>query len=67
MSGGKHAQAIRADMRQAQKVGITGTPQFVLAVPDPKDPGKAKGLIHIRGAQPFTRFKAEIDKALAQK
>ena len=67
MNSGKHTKGIRADMKQAQSVGITGTPQFVLAVTDPKDPNKAKGLVHIRGAQPFARFKSEIDQALAAK
>ena len=64
MESNKHAEAIRADMREASKVGITGTPGFVLAKTDPKDPTKVKGLTFIRGAQPFAKFKTEIDKQL---
>jgi len=65
MKSDKHAEAIRADMKEAQKAGFSGTPSFLLAITDPKDPKKVKGLIPIVGAQPFTRFKAEIEKALA--
>jgi len=64
MESSKHAPAIRADMKEAAKVGITGTPGFVLALTDLKDPTKVKGLSYIRGAQPFATFKAQIDQAL---
>ena len=64
MSSSKHASEIRAAMKEASKVGITGTPGFVLALSDPKDPKKAKGLTFLRGAQPFSSFKVQIDKAL---
>jgi protein-disulfide isomerase len=64
MSNDTHAEVIRADMKQAQKVGITGTPGFVLAKTDPNDPKKVKGLEYIRGAKPFASFKTEIEKAL---
>ena len=66
MSSGKHVKAIRADITQAQKVGITGTPGFVIAVTDPKDPKKVKGLTFLSGAKPFASFKSELDKALNQ-
>ena len=64
MTSGKHADDIRTSMKEAQKVGITGTPGFVLALSDPKDPKKAKGLSFLRGAQPFASFKTQIDNAL---
>jgi len=64
MKAGKHADAIRADMKEASKVGITGTPGFVIARTDPKDPKKVTGVTFIRGAQAFAKFKAEIDKLL---
>ncbi len=65
LNSGKHSKAIRAAMKEASKVGITGTPGFVLALTDSKDPNKAKGLTFLRGAQPFPRFKSEIDQALS--
>ena len=65
LASGKHADAVRADMAEARKAGATGTPSFVLAESDPADPTKVKGLTFIRGAQPFSAFKSEIDRALA--
>ena len=64
MSSGKYAQAVRADIAVAQKLGITGTPSFLLALSDPKDDQKVTGLSLLRGAQPFNNFKTELDKAL---
>ena len=64
MESSKHAAAIRADMKEASKVGITGTPGFVLARTDPKDPTKVTGISFLRGAQPFAAFKTAIDKEL---
>jgi len=64
METSKHAEAIRADMKEASKVGITGTPGFVLARTDPKDPTKVTGISFIRGAQPFATFKTAIDANL---
>jgi protein-disulfide isomerase len=65
MGAGTHAASIRAAMKEAQKVGIAGTPGFVIGQVDPKDPSKVKGLTFIRGAQPFPRFKEELDLALS--
>jgi len=65
MNGGKYANAVRADIAVAQKLGVTGTPSFLLALSDPKDSQKVTGLTLVRGAQPFGNFKTEIDKALA--
>jgi hypothetical protein len=44
---------------------LAGTPSFLLALSDPKDPQKVTGLSLLRGAQPFNNFKTELDKALA--
>ena len=65
MSSGKHENDIRSAMKEAAKVGITGTPGFVLALTDPKDAKKAKGLTFLRGAQPFATFKVQLDNALS--
>lgn len=65
MTSGRKAPEVRKDMAEAQKAGVTGTPAFLLAVPDPSDRTKVKGLTLMRGAQPYERFKAEIDQALA--
>jgi predicted DsbA family dithiol-disulfide isomerase len=65
MQTDKHAEAIRADVKEAQKGGITGTPSFMIAVSDPKDPTKVKGIVAMVGAKPYEAFKADLDKALA--
>ena len=65
MENGTHSDSIRAAMKEASKVGITGTPGFIIARTDPKDPNKVKGISFIRGAQKFPAFKAQIDQALS--
>src|SRR5688572_6298628 len=64
MTSGKHGDAVRRDMAVAQQAGANGTPAFVLAHTDPKEPGKVKGITFLRGAQAFNAFKAAIDGAL---
>lgn len=61
----RFAAAVRRDMAEAAKAGATATPSFVLAVTDARDASKVKGLAFIRGAQTFSTFKAQIDRALA--
>ena len=60
----RHAEAIRRDITVARQAGASGTPSFVLGLTDPDDPGSIKGITFIRGAQPFEKFKAEIEAAL---
>lgn len=55
---------IKADQAEAQKLGISGTPSFVLGLTDPKDPSIVHLTKFIRGAQPFTAFSAAIDELL---
>ena len=64
MTSGRTAPAIRKDMAEAQKAGVTGTPAFLIALTDPADKTKVKGLTTIRGAGAYERFKAELDQAL---
>ena len=64
MSSGRFASGIRQDKAQADKVGITGTPTFVVTRTDPSDPKQVKGITTIRGAQAYAKFKTELDKLL---
>ena len=64
LNSGRQAAAIRQDMAEAQKAGVTGTPTFFLAYTDPKS-SKIKTVRRLTGAQPYAAFKAEIDKLLA--
>ena len=65
MKADKHVDAIKADVKEAQKAGFSGTPSFMLALTDPKDPKKVKGIVAMVGAKPYDSFKADIDKALS--
>jgi protein-disulfide isomerase len=66
MRSDRHAEAVRKDMAEATKAGASGTPSFVLGKTNPDDPTKVTGLTFIRGAQPFAKFKTQIDAALAE-
>ena len=63
VDSGKYAEAVRKDLAEAQRLGITGTPTFFIGVAGPNDTEmKAVKLV---GAQPYTTFKATIDRLLA--
>jgi protein-disulfide isomerase len=64
LASDKYAEKIRKDMAEANKVGVTGTPTFFVAVVDPKD-SKLKFVQMMKGAQPFSNFKAYLDGLLA--
>jgi protein-disulfide isomerase len=65
LESGKFSDSVRRDMAEAAKAGASGTPSFVLGITNADDPSKIEGLTFIRGAQPFTAFKGQIDAALA--
>src|SRR5260221_3952944 len=61
---GTYAAAIRKDIAEGHKAGVTGTPAFFLATPEGND-GKLKVVQRLSGAQAFSAFQAAIDGALA--
>ena len=61
----KHDAAIRRDMAEAQKLGVSGTPGFLIGRTDPRS-SKVKIAAALRGARPFADFKTEIDNLLAE-
>ena len=63
LDSGKFVERIRKDINEARKLQISGTPTFVVGVSDPKS-SEVKGA-RLSGAQPYTTFKAAIDKALS--
>jgi protein-disulfide isomerase len=65
LSAGRYAEAIRKDVAEGGKAGVTGTPLFFLAHTDPNS-SKVKTEVRLSGAQPYTAFKAQIDKLLAE-
>ena len=64
LESGKYAAKIRQDVADGQKAGVTGTPGFFLGVTDPNDQ-KVKVSRVLKGAQPYTSFKAAIDDLLS--
>ena len=65
MTSGKHVAEIRRDMAEASRLGITGTPGFLLGRTEAKS-SKVRILAVLSGAKPFAAFKTEIDKLLAE-
>jgi protein-disulfide isomerase len=63
VASGKHADAVRKDLAEAQRLQVTGTPTFFIGVTGPGDSEmKATRLV---GAQPYSAFKAAIERLLA--
>lgn len=54
LASGQKAELVKQNMRDGQKVGVRGTPAFFI-----------NGVM-LSGAQPFEKFKTEIDRALAE-
>jgi protein-disulfide isomerase len=67
LTDAKHANAVRADMAEGEKLGVRGTPTFFLGIVDAEDGRKIKLATAIRGAYPYGTFKRAIDKLLAPK
>jgi protein-disulfide isomerase len=59
LTTGKYAETVRRNSEDGHKLGITGTPSFLLGV---SDGNKVKNVRLIVGAQPFPVFKQEIDE-----
>ena len=66
LESGKHAQDVKESVARIQKLGISGTPAFLIGrTPSGGEPIKVTKVVE--GAQPFSVFKTAIDEALAQK
>lgn len=64
LDSARYAADIKKDIAEANSVGITGTPTFLLGTIDPRD-GTVKVTKKLVGAKPFAEFKAAIDSLLA--
>ena len=63
---GKYAQQVAASVSEGQKLGISGTPSFVVGLTDKADPGKVRLTRFIRGAQPLSAFRQNLNELLQQ-
>ena len=59
----KYAERVRKDLADAQKLQANGTPTFFLGLTNPNN-SQIKGM-RITGAQPYSAFKAAIDRLLS--
>jgi predicted DsbA family dithiol-disulfide isomerase len=64
MDGDQSLAQIRLDIAEGQKVGVSGTPSFVVGLTDPADPNKVHLTKFIRGAQALPAFSAAIEELL---
>lgn len=62
LDSGKYVSDIRKNMAEAHKVGITGTPSFLIGFTEPG--GKVRAVKLLVGAQPYGSFKGVIDGLL---
>lgn len=63
LSGGKHAESVKASVARMEQLGINGTPMTLIGLtPAPGQPMKV--VKYVYGAQPYTAFKAAIDSML---
>ena len=58
------SERIRAEIKEAYDLGISGTPSFVAGVSTSDDGNTVHVTQYIRGAQPFERFESVIDGLL---
>jgi len=66
LDDGKYAKQVSADLTTGGRMGITGTPAFVLGLTDPKDPNKANVTQFISGAQSLEKFTLTIEDLLKE-
>ena len=64
LDGKKYQKQISEDIRLSDKLGMSGTPGFIVGLTDPKDPDKALMSEYIKGAKSLDSFKAAIDELL---
>ena len=60
LDGATHADAIDGDAKAADAMGISGTPAFVIV------PAGKKSGYFVAGAQPYSRFRKLVERALAE-
>lgn len=60
----RYAARIQKDLKEGAKLGVRGTPSFLLGTTDPEDPTRLQATRFIRGAQPLTVFRSAIEELL---
>jgi protein-disulfide isomerase len=65
LAGDSYVEQIRSDLAEGQKLGIRGTPSFLLGATDAADPNKVKVTKLIRGAVPLVTFTQVLEEILS--
>lgn len=63
LASGRHAEKIRSDLKDGMKLGIRGTPTFLVGATD-SDRDTVKIVNALRGAQSYAAFKQLLDSVL---
>jgi len=66
MDSRKYEDAVNEHLALASKVGVNGTPGFLLGITDPDNPDQALMKVYIKGAQAFPNFQARIESMLKE-
>jgi protein-disulfide isomerase len=65
LASDKHAEAVRRDLEEGRRAGVSGTPAFFLGLADPAQP-RLRVARAISGSQPYETFREAIEALLAQ-
>ncbi len=66
MNTGKYASEIRKDISEGQRVGVRGTPTFLIGTSE-QEPSRVHVLKILRGARPYGDFKQAIEDLLTSR
>ncbi len=64
LANGKYTAEIRKDIADGGKAGVKGTPTFFIGLTEPNKPTIKVHKV-IRGAYPYSRFRAEIESLIS--
>ncbi len=63
LDSGKHAANVKADLAEGRRVGVSGTPGFLVGLTE-SNGSAVKAVKFINGAQPYANFKETLDVLL---
>ena len=64
LASDEYSKKVQADMRAGARLGIRGTPAFLIGLSDPNDPNKLRAVRLLEGAYPYPAFQEAIDSLL---
>jgi protein-disulfide isomerase len=65
-ASGKYSEPVVQVEQANAKLGMTGTPTFVFATPDPSNPSKVKMVRALVGGQPYSAFQQILDSLVTK-